>query len=247
MLDNFSGRYDDLTVSQIQELTNRRFGVGGDGLIRINKHESLDFYVDYFNADGSQSFCGNGARCSIQFFSDVIRSGKSFRFDAIDGLHSGSIIEKGIVELGMRNVQSIEQIDEHNFFLDTGSPHWISFNDESPIDHMDLLDFAKGIRFNDRFKKEGVNVNVVEILSPGKIKIRTYERGVEDETLACGTGVTAAALAYNHAKDVDCKSVSVLAKGGALNVQFKSTSNGYEDILLEGPAQFVFKGELTIE
>ena len=199
MIDNFSGQYDDLSVSSIQKLCDRRFGIGADGLIKINRSDNSDFYVDYYNSDGSQSFCGNGARCSVRFVNDCILPEKlNYSFDAIDGLHRGELINNEEVKIRMSNVNSIEEISASEYLLNTGSPHYIVLVEDNK--NIDLLKEARAIRYAPRFKEKGVNVNFVHLINEDTLSIRTYERGVEDETLACGTGITAAALVYHKLK-----------------------------------------------
>ena len=240
MLDNFSGRYDSLTVSDIVELCNRRFGVGADGLIRINKSDRADFYVDYFNADGTQSFCGNGARCSAWFAHQRMGFDTAHNFDAIDGLHKANITKNEWVELEMSPVKEVQQLPE-GLFANTGSPHVII--EKEDLSFEDIILQAHQVRYNERFAKEGVNVNFVASQGANAFAIRTYERGVEGETLACGTGITATALALGKDKDKGIHEYQVQAAGGKLRVQFDITDRGFENILLCGPAVEVFSGE----
>ncbi len=242
MIDNFSGQYDDLSVSQIQSLCDRRFGIGADGLIKINKSAAADFYVDYYNSDGSQSFCGNGARCSVRFVNEEILKEKSqYSFDAIDGLHEGEVLSYAEIRIQMTNVERIEIIKDNHYLLDTGSPHYIVFTEN--IDELDLKKEGQKIRYSDRFNEKGVNVNFIELLKEGELRIRTYERGVEDETLACGTGITAAALAHLHLTNKEGM-VKVHARGGELSVKAFRNSQGFGDVELIGPATFVFDGKM---
>ena len=247
MIDNFSSNYDFLTVREIAQLCDRRFGIGADGLILINSSALADFEVDYYNSDGSKSFCGNGARCSVAFVNRFILPTKtSYTFAAIDGLHTGEMIND-LVQIDMKPVSSIEVLGDLCFELHTGSPHYIQF--DKLIDEKDIVELGKTIRYSDQYKVEGINVNWVEVLDQNKIKIRTYERGVEDETLACGTGVTAAALAY-HFKFQENKTqnkIDIEAVGGHLNVVFDyNRVNGFSNIYLIGPATFVFNGEAYV-
>jgi len=246
MIDNFSGQYDELTVRQIQNICDRKFGIGADGLIKINKHPYADFEVDYYNADGSKSFCGNGARCSIAFVDKIKGINGEVKFDAIDGIHVGSKV-KGQIKIDMLDVQEIEQRADNVFILNTGSPHYIIF--ESDIDKKDMVKIGRDIRYSEEYKAVGINVNLVEELSGNNLKIRTYERGVEDETLACGTGITAAALAYSLFQNTEGKQdVKVDAVGGKTSVVFEYLGeNNFKNIFLTGPAEFVFKGEIDVE
>ncbi|MCR9173242.1 MAG: diaminopimelate epimerase [bacterium] len=248
MLDNLTGKYDSLTLDQIRYLCNRKLGVGADGLIKISKDVHLDFNVEYFNSDGSQSFCGNGARCSVAFAKTLGLLDETTRFNAIDGAHEAKITVDGRVHLEMIRVKNadIEHVEmEANdvYIMDTGSPHYLKF--VKAEDAPNIVSFGKEIRYSDRFKEEGINVNTVVELGPNTIHVATYERGVEDETLSCGTGVTACALAYMSKYEND-NEVSVSTKGGKLSVKAKTSNNGFEEIWLIGPAKKVFDGSIEI-
>lgn len=235
----------------IARLCDRRFGIGADGLILLQNSPGYDFEMVYFNADGRESsMCGNGGRCIAAFAQHLgIISGYG-RFLAIDGEHEAKIIRsigaKGKwVELKMIEVRNVVQ-DGNTFVLNTGSPHYVRF--ESRIDDKNMVHEGRAIRYSERFAANGINVNLVSLHGDG-LHIRTYERGVEDETLACGTGVTAAAIAsslYRHQNEEDAE-VAVKAAGGDLSVRFKRQSDGiFSDIWLCGPAQEVFEGEIDI-
>jgi diaminopimelate epimerase len=246
MLNNFSGKFDQLSIHQIKQLCDRRFGIGADGLIKINQSEKADFEAEYFNADGSKSFCGNGGRCSVAFAAEQkIITSKETTFDAIDGLHSAKIVGHQI-ELQMIDVNSIFHTDECSI-LDTGSPHYVWF--EENIDEVDMVQFGQLIRYSDAFSENGINVNGVEVLGKNHIKIRTYERGVEAETLSCGTGATACSLVFacNSALSGQ-QTIQIDVAGGKLQVSFNRTNEEeFENIYLVGPAQFVFSGMFTLE
>jgi diaminopimelate epimerase len=245
LLDNFSGKYDALTVFQISQLCDRRFGIGADGLIKINKDEESDFEVEYFNADGSKSFCGNGARCSVRFVNEHLFKRDSYTFNAIDGFHEAQLEGKN-VSLEMKDVSEIENGENGSYILETGSPHYIKF--ESDIKEKDIVEFGKSIRYNDYYREIGINVNLVEKVNDTSLKIRTYERGVEDETLSCGTGITAAAIAHSSSKKMTGDvHIFVESMGGDLEVKFYS-ENGtdFRNIRLIGPAEFVFKGSINV-
>jgi len=241
MLDNMSGKYDSLTTSQIQVLCDRKLGIGADGLIKISKDNSADFYVDYFNADGSQSFCGNGARCSAAFAQEIGLIKSSTEFNAIDGIHKAEVQDES-VRLEMLNVDTIDRMND-DYFVDTGSPHYVHLT-QNPTD--DIVTFGKKIRFSKEFMDEGVNVNYLIEKSKSSIRVETYERGVEDETLSCGTGVTACGLIQmTHHSDVNY--VEVETKGGRLAVEAEADGkNGFENIWLIGPATRVFNGSIEI-
>lgn len=244
MLDNLSGQYDELTIEQIQRLCDRRFGIGADGLIKINRSESTDYEVDYYNSDGSKSFCGNGARSAVAFAESLGFDVKNTVFDAIDGKHFAQK-KSEIIALEMSSVNHVEKLS-NDYILHTGSPHYIRF--VHSINENDIVSIGREIRYSDRFKKEGINVNIVEIVSADHLIVNTYERGVEDETLSCGTGVTAAVLAYAIKINLkDQNTVNVSVKGGELKVSFNRTGEQqFESINLIGPAQFVFKGEMDV-
>ncbi len=232
-------------AAQISQLCERRFGIGADGLIIIKTHEDTDFEVDYYNADGSQSFCGNGARCSVQFAKNIGIIDDSCQFMAIDGLHSASFSANGDVKLLMNDVQKVERIsgETSDYVLDTGSPHYVRFCDN---DELDIVEFGREIRYNDRFKQLGINVNTAR-RSGDYIQVQTYERGVEGETFSCGTGVTAVALADAVNKTDTQGSSKIRTKGGELLVHWKKNSaGGFESIYLEGPAKKVYDGQIEL-
>ena len=193
MIDNRSGEWDNLSIKNIQKLCDRRFGIGADGLIKINTKEGVDFEVDYYNSDGSKSFCGNGARCSVAFahFLSIFKNNKTV-FTAIDGLHKAEITED-IVKLKMGDVNDIN-IDGSDSVLDTGSPHYVKYVED--IANFNVFAEGNHIRNSENYREKGINVNFVENISDDEIFVRTYERGVEDETFSCGTGVTASALTF---------------------------------------------------
>lgn len=241
MIDNRSGSCNNLSIDQIKRICDRRFGIGADGLIKINSWDLGDFECDYYNSDGSKSFCGNGARCAVAFARELGIHQKQYRFMAIDGEHI-AYVENGQVHLKMNNVDQIEFIGD-DALLNTGSPHYIKWVDK--LSNLNVNQEGQSIRYSDRFKQDGVNVNFIEDLKDG-IKIRTYERGVEDETLSCGTGITAAALAYARINKLTGEqTIPVFAEGGDLKVTFQVTSSGFTDIWLIGPAERVFQGSIN--
>jgi len=235
-----------LSTEMVAELCDRHFGIGADGLILLSADKDADFYMAYYNSDGNEStMCGNGGRCITAFASKLKLIGKTARFNAIDGQHQSTIAgqSNGImhVRLKMKDVDEIIKT-ENSFTLNTGSPHWVTF-----AENIGLLDMAREgrkIRYSTRFVKDGINVNFAEI-HDDYLFIRTYERGVEDETLSCGTGVTATALAYSFECHVESP-VSIRTKGGELKVSFLRNGTTYHDIWLEGPARPVFEGEIEI-
>jgi len=245
ILDNRDGRYSELTEAQVKFLCDRRFGIGADGLMLLDLEEGYDFKMTYFNADGRQSsMCGNGGRCLTQFAYDMGITQTMYHFIAVDGPHEASIENDGTVALRMNDVNKVEEEHGH-FILNTGSPHYVSF--ENDVMNLDVVRKGRDIRNSHRFKQEGINVNFVEqTAARDRIIVRTYERGVEDETFSCGTGVTACALVSSH-NDNGFNRVEVQTKGGNLSVEYEKDGNHFSDIWLEGPATKVFEGHISID
>lgn len=244
MLDNLNGQYDHLSIKQIQFMCDRRFGIGADGLIKINAHNTLDFEVDYYNSDGSKSFCGNGARCSVAFAESLGIDVQETIFLGIDGPHK-ALKEKGIIALEMGDVSDL-RMKKNDYIIHTGSPHYIHF--VADITLIDVVEFGKEIRYSPEFNREGINVNVVEIIGSHELMVNTYERGVEDETFSCGTGVTACVLAFaDQTEKFGNHTVNVKVKGGELNVSFSQQEKGvFTNIQLIGPGEFVYSGEIEV-
>ena len=240
MIDNREEGFDKSDLKLIASLCDRRFGIGADGVILIENCERADFEMVYFNPDGSQSLCGNGSRCAVMFANHLGLIQNETTFLAIDGVHK-AYIEEEEVRLLMHDVSTYEMIDQ-DFLIDTGSPHYTKYVDST--DSIDSIVEGRKIRYSDRFSAAGVNVNFLELTGEGELKIRTYERGVEDETLSCGTGCTAAALSLGLKTGVE--QVKLNAIGGALKVSFKKDGELFKDIYLIGPAERVFAGEITL-
>ncbi|WP_420388228.1 diaminopimelate epimerase [Roseivirga sp.] len=240
MIDNRQHVFDKKNLSLVTSLCDRRFGIGADGVILIEESEEADFEMVYFNPDGSQSLCGNGSRCAVMFarFLGMIKDETEFM--AIDGLHYARV-EDDKVFLKMHDVNSFERIAD-DYLIDTGSPHYIRYTEDTQS--LDPVAEGRAVRYSDRFAEKGVNVNFLEKVDEHTLKIRTYERGVEGETLSCGTGCTAAAISLGIQHDID--SVSLLAMGGELRVDFKKTNNSFTDIFLIGPAKAVFQGQIEV-
>ena len=229
----------------IKHLCDRRFGIGADGLILLEKHDHYDFEMVYFNSDGRESsMCGNGGRCVSAFASYLEIIKDRCRFVAIDGEHEAVIKKEDWVELKMMDVATIETGEDY-FLLNTGSPHYVVFVED--IDDINVFENGQAIRYSKRFKKEGVNVNFVEP-AKDKIIVATYERGVEDETLSCGTGVTAAAIAHYLRNPAKSRiEIAIESKGGKLLVRLEpNPTGGFKNIWLCGKAEQVFKGEIKI-
>ena len=245
IIDNRNGHNLQLSPAVIKELCDRRFGIGADGLMLLNEKPGYDFEMVYYNADGLEgTMCGNGGRCLTKFAESIGIQKELYKFIATDGEHEARIDTNGIVYLKMNDVDVI--VNHHSDFLvDTGSPHYVKL-----IPHLADYDvFKKGreIRYSREFEKGGINVNFVEQLDePDKIFVRTYERGVENETLSCGTGVTAAALVCYHNEN-GFNEVEVKTLGGRLNVEFDRIDDGkFRNIWLCGPAERVFNGSIEI-
>ncbi len=243
MIDNRKNTYLSRSdQALIESLCDRRFGIGADGLILLNNLEGYDFEMIYFNADGRESsMCGNGGRCIVAFAKQLGIIDTRCTFLAIDGPHEAIIEKEDWVELKMTDVQEVE-IGKDYYYLDTGSPHYVVFKDS--FTDLDVVAEGRTIRYSDRFKEEGTNVNFVEP-QKGSIAVATYERGVEDETLACGTGVTACAIAHylKAGKSID-PIIEIKAKGGQLEVRFEPIKNSFNNIWLCGPAKMVFSGKI---
>ena len=242
LIDNRVGQIV-LNKKEIAFLCNRKFGIGADGLIFLNYKEGYDFEMIYYNADGSPStMCGNGGRCMVQFAFDLGIVKTDYHFLAVDGEHI-AIIENNLIKLKMQNVNLVE-IKNGSFILNTGSPHYVIFKNDVQL--LNVKQAGSLIRRSQQFEQYGINVNFVEKINSHTIFVRTYERGVEDETLSCGTGVTAAALVYSNF--LGNNNVHVETLGGKLNVTFnKISKNQFEDIYLCGPATFVFKGDINTQ
>ncbi|SHF12336.1 diaminopimelate epimerase [Flavisolibacter ginsengisoli] len=244
IMDNRDKRYDSLTRQQVAFLCDRRFGIGADGLMLLNTHPGYDFEMKYYNSDGREStMCGNGGRCLTQFAYDIGIDKTSFSFLAVDGPHEANINEK-VVALKMNDVNQVRH-DHGDYILNTGSPHYVQFTND--VMHLDVYKKGKEIRHNKEFEKEGINVNFVEQTElTDRIIVRTYERGVEDETFSCGTGVTAAALVSAH-NDSGFNRVEVKTKGGLLSVEYEKKGDTFKNIWLSGPAVKVFSGTIEID
>ena len=241
IVDNRLQNVDKNDTKRIQEICDRRFGIGADGFILLENDKISDFKMVYYNADGNESsMCGNGGRCITAFAKYLGIIDNRAKFMAIDGLHQ-SKIENDIVELQMQDVNTIKVFDQHSF-LDTGSPHHVEM--VSGLEKIDVKEEGSMIRYGEPYGKAGSNVNFVEQLSNNYFAVRTYERGVEDETLSCGTGVTAVALAMHKTSKTSFKDIRLKTQGGELKVRFETDVSGYKSIWLIGPTEQVFKGEI---
>ena len=255
LIDNREGKFS-FSASDITRICDRRFGVGADGLILIEKDPSLDFNLVYYNSDGSQSLCGNGSRAAVMMASYLGMVNGHTKFNAYDGPHDAELTSSEIVRLKMNDVTGIKKVQD-DFFIHTGSPHHLRF--VKNVEHYPVVEEGRKIRNSEIYEPAGTNVNFIELRDNNTIYVRTYERGVEDETFSCGTGVTAAALAaslYGYQSPV-----KIQVKGGALSVEFNSArlsdtspqtdlpadeSTAFHDIFLVGPAKMVFEGDLDL-
>ena len=228
-----------LTTERVKHLCDRKFGIGADGMMMLNTNTYYDFEMIYYNADGKLgTMCGNGGRCLVQFASDsgIVRD--RYKFIASDGEHE-AYFNEGWVNLKMKDVSEIT-IDKDSYILNTGSPHYVKPTNE--VKELNVYEAGRAIRYSDAFREEGINVNFVESLDENLIMVRTYERGVENETLSCGTGVTASALFFAE-EGLGFNRINVTTLGGELAVEFDKTSDcSFENIWLCDPAKFVFKG-----
>ncbi len=230
----------------IRQICDRRFGVGGDGLIILNEGTGVDFSMRYFNSNGLEgSMCGNGGRCITAFAEHLGIISMETVFLGIDGIHSASMLPNGEIRLKLMDVNGLRWAGD-GYMLDTGSPHFVKF--VSRLEEIDVAREGEEIRNQSRFGKDGINVNFVETSeNSNKISVRTYERGVEAETLSCGTGVTAAAIcSYFHNKN-NIFSYHVHTRGGNLNVSFKvQHHSNFTDVFLTGPVAHVFDGNIEV-
>jgi diaminopimelate epimerase len=244
MLDNRNKTFDASKEELIAHLCDRRFGIGADGLILVEEDEQADFKMVYFNSDGKEStMCGNGGRCIVAFAKQLGIIEDTCRFTAVDGLHYATIDSQGIVALQMIDVDHIE-LQKKGAFLNTGSPHHVEIVRD--LAYFDVYKKGKQIRNSEVYAPKGTNVNFVEQEGPNHFRIRTFERGVEDETLSCGTGATAVALAMHNLGKVDSNEVKIEVEGGELAVHFEYINQTYQKVFLKGPATLVFQGSITL-
>ncbi|WP_353084949.1 diaminopimelate epimerase [Flavobacterium sp.] len=244
MIDNRLDFFPKDAVVIIEKLCDRRFGIGADGLILLENDSDADFRMVYYNSDGNQSsMCGNGGRCLVAFAKSLGMINDKTTFIATDGLHHATILDNGHISLQMKDVSDVK-IENEYVFLNTGSPHHVAMVND--IQNKDIKKDGAAIRYSDLYGKEGSNVNFVSQLGDANFRLRTYERGVEDETLSCGTGATATAIAMHSLGNTNSNAIAIEVEGGKLTVSFDKTNAGYEKVMLEGPATFVFEGEIEI-
>ena len=239
VIDNRNGFFPKDNHSMIAEICNRKYGIGADGFLLLENNSKVDFTMVYYNADGKLgSMCGNGGRCIVHFANFLNIINENIVFEAIDGLHEASI-NNAIISLKMNDVASIN-VNTNSVFLNTGSPHHVEMVED--LKNYNVAENGFLIR-NKTYGKEGSNINFVEKIGTNLFAVRTYERGVEAETLSCGTGVTAVAIALSETNRIDSNNVELHTEGGNLLVHFNKLNSTYYDVYLEGPAKQVFKGE----
>lgn len=244
----FDGRAADFPIESfdpgvVQSICHRRFGIGADGVIILRPSRDFDFYMHYYNSDGHPgSMCGNGSRCLVDLAHRLGHIEEITAFEASDGPHKAHV-EPGKIAVLM-NAGEPRSLSPHEYFIDTGSPHFIRYVDR--IDDVDVVEEGRRVRNSPEYREEGVNVNFIHEISPEEIEIATYERGVEDETLSCGTGVTAAALIHMHRHNKAHGIIHIRAKGGNLDVEVKRSAGGSQEAWLIGPATMVYKGVIDI-
>ena len=244
VFDNRQLDFDKNNASFINRLCDRKYGIGADGLLLLEDSATTDFTMVYFNADGTLgSMCGNGGRCIVAFASFLGIVDTDTQFEAFDGLHKATITN-GIVSLQMKNINNVE-IHKDHIFLDTGSPHHVKCDDN--VSDFDVDSIGRKIRYGAPYFETGANVNFVQVLSENTFKVRTYERGVEAETLSCGTGVTAVAIAMHATQQTSHNEISLHTEGGVLQVRFVNQGSNYNDVFLVGPAVQVFSGTIDID
>lgn len=238
IIDNWEEVFPRKDTQLVAKICDRRFGVGADGLLLLEKHPTADFKMVYYNSDGNlSSMCGNGGRCIAHFAKFLGISAENTIFQAVDGLHEATV-KNDWVSLKMNDVEKVADFGNH-VFLNTGSPHHVEI-----VAHLESFDvFSKGKAIRETlYGKEGANVNFVEQQDETVFSVRTYERGVEAETLSCGTGVTAVAIAMYETGKTSQNEITLKTPGGNLQVRFEKVGSGYKNVYLEGPAIQVFKG-----
>lgn len=236
---------DPSDASKIRKWCDRKFGIGADGFILIRHHPDCDFEMLFFNNDGQQgSLCGNGGRCAVKFAREEgYFEGEECTFMAFDGVHQARL-QAGQVALRMADVSRTEPA-KGRVVLNTGSPHYVVLVED--LSDIDVVEAGRAIRYSTEFSKEGINVNFVETEEPDLLKMATYERGVEDETLSCGTGAVASAIGHyllSGSSSLQEQNLEILTRGGKLKVRFTPFGSGYKNIWLTGPAVKVFSGIL---
>lgn len=240
MIDNRAKIFPKEKTDIFSQLSDRHFGIGADGIILIENDENFDFKMIYYNADGSQTFCGNGARCAVAFAKRLKIINIKTNFIAVDGEHFAEI-NNDIISLQMIDVKEIK-VTKNSVFAYTGTQHHVELVDE--LNNYPVFENGKKIR--NSYQDPGSNVNFVQQINDDTFRVRTYEKGVEDETLACGTGVTAVAIAMHKTNKTKSNSIFLPVEGGNLEVSFTEKNGIYQNVFLKGPAQFVFQGVISL-
>lgn len=244
MIDNRLEIFPKQNTQLINQLCDRRFGIGADGLILLERHATYDFRMVYFNSDGNESsMCGNGGRCLVAFAKQLGIIKTTAKFEAVDGYHYAEISADELISLQMKEVDTIA-VHQNYSFLNTGSPHHIQL--VSDLKTLDVKSEGSKIRYSELYGADGSNVNFVHQIDSETFSLRTYERGVEDETLSCGTGATAVAIAMHHLGKTKSNSINLQVEGGKLSVLFNENNGVYSEVFLVGPATFVFEGTIDL-
>jgi diaminopimelate epimerase len=244
MIDNRSNTFPKENTQLVAHLCDRRFGIGADGLILLDTDATTDFRMVYYNSDGNlSSMCGNGGRCLVAFAKKLNVIQNETTFMATDGLHHATVGADGIVSLQMIDVAEIKNTQDYSF-LNTGSPHHVQIVED--LQHFNVKENGAAIRYGNLYGQAGSNINFVKKIDETTFSLRTYERGVEDETLACGTGATAVAIAMNATGQTNSNEINLNVEGGKLAVSFDIEDGKYTNVFLKGPAEFVFKGTIQI-
>lgn len=244
MIDNRDLHFPKNDTKLVEKLCDRRFGIGADGLILLENDETTDFRMVYYNSDGNESsMCGNGGRCLVAFAKKLGIIENETTFIATDGLHYATINDEDIVSLQMKDVDEVQESGSY-VFLNTGSPHHVQMVEDLHI--FDVKNQGAKIRYSGLYGKAGSNVNFVSQTDDDKFALRTYERGVEDETLSCGTGATAVAIAMKATGRTNSSVIALQVEGGALEVSFTEENGLYTHVFLKGPATYVFKGDISV-
>ena len=244
MIDNRSNFFPKENTQLVAHICDRRFGIGADGLILLDNDTDTDFRMVYYNSDGNlSSMCGNGGRCLVAFAKKLNIIQNETTFIATDGLHYATVADDGVVSLQMIDVEEIKNTSEYSF-LNTGSPHHVQL--VADLEHYNVKENGAAIRYGALYGKPGSNVNFVKKIDATTFALRTYERGVEDETLACGTGATAVAIAMNAIGQTDLNTINIQVEGGKFAVSFDKNNGKYSNVFLKGPAEFVFKGTIEL-
>jgi len=245
MIDNRTDFFPKNNVQLVAAMCDRKKGIGADGLLLLENDVEHDFRMVYYNADGKEStMCGNGGRCIVAFAKELGVIQHECRFIAIDGLHQAEIFPDGRISLQMTDVNHIKSM-LNGVFLDTGSPHHVEWI--TGVEAMNVFEQGKKIRNHDCYAPGGTNVNFVETLADGEYLVRTFERGVEDETLSCGTGATAVAIAAHHLGKTQSEKIKIKVMGGTLEVYFQYDGTGYKNVYLTGPAEKSFEGNYQVK